>query len=660
MRKVWTDGPVCGFDLESRSLVDLKARGLFAYAEDSSTEVMCFAYAFDDGEPSLWRWGDDLPDDLADHIKAGGLFSAWNAQFDVTVWNHVMRRDYGAPKIEFAQAIDSMAHAAAANLPQSLDQCARQLGLPEDKQKDKRGKYLIQRLCKPRTNRKTGQKELFFDEELFQELCDYCEQDVVVERQLYRMIPKLSEFEQRVWVLTQEINARGIPLDVDGCNSIIRVTERETERLNLRAAEITNHEVPAVTQRAKLVEWANGRGVPINSVAAEAMTEILQWDLPDDVREVLEIRNAVCQTSVAKFPKMLEIASADGSMRGLQVYHGAATGRFASRGGLNIQNLVRYKIKDVHTALQTLTLGDWGVGHILYGDDLMDAAVSCTRGMLKAPEGMIFRDADFSSIENRVGVWLADHRAKIRMFEEGLDEYRVFASTSLFGVPYDEVTGEQRQFSKAGVLGCLFGQGSGGLALFAKGYGVDLSEERSAEVVRLYREDYAPVKELWYACGDAAMSAVKNPGAVFRAGKYLRFKCTRNFLVMRLPSGRLLRWYKPRVEMAETPWGEMRPVVTAMGINTFTRQWCRNKIIGSSFFQSAVQGTARDLLVNAMFALEDEGYPIVTTIHDEILSLTEENFGSVREMEEIMSRPVEWAPGLPLAAEGWEGVRFRK
>jgi DNA polymerase len=153
---------------------------------------------------------------------------------------------------------------------------------------------------------------------------------------------------------------------------------------------------------------------------------------------------------------------------------------------------------------------------------------------------------------------------------------------------------------------------------------------------------------------------VRNPGERFRVGKHLVFKSDHRFLMMKLPSGRILRWYKPRVEEQLTPWGEMRDVVTAMGIDTFTRKWQRSKIIGSSFYQSSVQATAADIMREGCMALEAAGYPLRMRIHDEFLSLRRIGEGSVEEMISIISKTPDWAPGLPINGEGWEGPRFKK
>jgi DNA polymerase len=284
------------------------------------------------------------------------------------------------------------------------------------------------------------------------------------------------------------------------------------------------------------------------------------------------------------------------------------------------------------------------------------------RSAIVAPEGKTFVDVDFSSIENRVGVYLAGQNDKVRLFREGLDEYKVFASQSLYRIPYDEVTKDQRQVSKSAVLGAMFGQGAKGLVKYAEGMGVKLTETQAKNAVDNYRNSYARVKELWAACEAAAIDAVKSPGVPFSAGRLLTMKVAKQVLWLRLPSGRLICWQRPEVELLTTPWGSQKMGVVVHSQSTYTRQWSRNALIGSSIFQSAVQGTARDFLAVATINLDNAGYKVLNLIHDEVLLLVEEQNGesALADVIKIMTTPPVWAPDFPLAAEGWHGKRYRK
>jgi DNA polymerase len=209
----------------------------------------------------------------------------------------------------------------------------------------------------------------------------------------------------------------------------------------------------------------------------------------------------------------------------------------------------------------------------------------------------------------------------------------------------------------------MFGQGAKGLVKYAEGMGVKISEGQAKNAVDNYRTSYARVKALWGKCEAAAIDAVNNPGTGFVAGTKLKLKVARNALWMQLPSGRLICWQRPELELLTTPWGQEKLGVTIHSQNTYTRQWKRNPLIGSSIFQSAVQGTARDFLANSMLALENKGFEVINSIHDEVLLLVDEDGAEEaleNEVMQIMTTPPSWASDFPLAAEGWVSKRYKK
>lgn len=649
-------------DFETRSARDIKD-GVWNYAQHDSAAVLCFAYSINDAPPVLWRPGDPNPQPLFDHIAAGGEFAGWNVMFEWHIWNLICTRKYGWPELPLEQCVDTMAWAAAMNLPQSLANCGAALGLPQDQQKNKRGRYLIQRLCVPHPPTKTRDDIWVNDCELLHELGEYCLQDVVSEAAIAKQLRPLIPIEQKVWLATQRVNLRGLPVARDEITATVAIIEKEKDRLNGELKQITQYSVTAASQRESLQNWVNARlPEPLEDLTEETVDAALSKDLPQDVKRVLQIRSHVCRTSTAKHAALLDLVCEDGTIKGLLSYHGASTGRWASRGGLNAQNLPRPPLSDldIETAHAVLGGGDHGVALMLFGDQVMDAAVSTVRGVIKAPPGFEFIDADWSSVENRIGSWIAGQQEKVAMFAQGLDEYKVFASRALFNVPYAEVTKAMRQMAKSAVLGCMFGQGAKGLVEYAKGYGVELTEERSKEIVDAYRAEYNLVASMWWRSADAILDAVRNPGVVVDVGQFVRISVMRGFLWMKLPSGRLICWYQPRAELLDTPWGEQRMGVTVMGVDRFTRKWVRQKLIGSSVYQSSVQATARDLMAEALLRLEAAGYPVVLLVHDEFLSLVPEGTGSEDEFKQILCSAPEWAKGLPLAAESWRGIRFKK
>ena len=644
---------IYSIDFETRSHANLPDVGLDIYANDPTTEVLCIAFGTEphnvvvDSDFATPKIHTEYPKiiELWDHVERGGKIQGWNVLFEYAIWNCVCVPKYGWPPLKLEQCIDSMAIAAANNVPQSLDDAGK--FMDANHKKDAIGARLIQKLCKP--NRKGVFEN---DPELLAELFEYCAKDVRAEMAIVKLLRPLTADEQRIWELTQRINLRGVPVDPKELQNAVNAVQSAQKAIDEETLQLTGCKP---TERAKLLLWLNTRGAELPDLTEKTVSaKLVTTNLFDDVKRALELRQEGSQTSVAKYAKMMEIQR-DGKIRNTLVYHGASTGRWASRGGLNLQNIARPVLDDKQIADAIPRVFSQGTG-------TMSELSSLVRSALKAPDGQTFVDVDFSSIENRVGVWLASQKDKVELFRKGLDEYKVFASQSLYNVPYDEVTKDQRQISKSAVLGAMFGQGAKGLVKYAEGMGVVLSEGQAKDAVDNYRASYAKVKELWALCEKAAIDAVKHPGNPFAAGDKIVLKSTGNALWMRLPSGRLICWQRPELELLTTPWGSQKMGVVVRSQNTYSRQWTRNALIGSSIFQSAVQGTARDFLAVAMLNLEMNGFLIINSIHDEVLLLVEEQNGesALADVIKIMTTPPVWAPDFPLAAEGWIGKRYRK
>ena len=641
---------IYSIDFETRSCANLPDVGLDIYANDPTTEVLCIAFGAQPDDVLVTdkvnnpHYGHFLSK-LLDHVAEGGKIQGWNVIFEYAIWNCVCVPKYGWPPLKLDQCIDSMAIAAANNIPQSLDEAGTFMDSAH--KKDAIGARLIQKLCKPN---KKG--EFNDDPELLAQLFEYCQQDVRTEMGITELLRPLTVDEQRIWELTQRINLRGVPVDPNELQNAVKAVQNAQKAIDEDTLQLTGCKP---SERAKLLLWLNTRGAELPDLTEKTVSaKLVDTNLFDDVRRALELRQEGSQTSVAKYAKMLEIQR-DGKIRNTLVYHGASTGRWASRGGLNLQNIARPTLEDGQIALAIPKVFGQGVG-------TMDELSSLVRSAISAPDGQTFVDVDFSSIENRVGVYLAGQKDKVELFRKGLDEYKVFASESLYRVPYDDVTKDQRQVSKSAVLGAMFGQGAKGLVKYAEGMGVKLTEGQATNAVNNYRTSYARVKELWGACELAAIDAVKNPGTPFRAGKKLVLKVAKQALWMQLPSGRLICWQKPQLDLLTTPWGSQKMGVVVHSQSTYTRQWGRNALIGSSIFQSAVQGTARDFLAVATSNLEQAGYAVINLVHDEVLLLVEEQNGesALDDVVRIMTTPPVWAPDFPLAAEGWHGKRYRK
>jgi DNA polymerase len=637
---------IYSIDFETRSKAPLKDVGLDIYANDPTTEVLCIAYGIEPYSVICGSISEPYLKPLLDHVANGGKIQAWNAMFEYAIWNCVCVPKYGWPPLKLEQCIDTMAIAAANNIPQSLEDAA--IFMDAHHKKDPVGKRLIQKLSKP--NLKGVFNE---DPELLKQLFDYCAQDVRAEMAIGSVLRPLIDAEQDIWTLTQRINLRGVPVDSNELhNAVLAVT---------RAQDAIDNECIALTgckpsERQKLLDWINLRipHAPMPDLTAETVSKMLQCNIFPVIKRVLELRQEGSQTSVAKYAKMMEVQR-EGRIRNTLVYHGASTGRWASRGGLNLQNIARPTISDEEIELAIPNVFNQGMG-------TMQQLSSLVRSAIVAPQGKTFVDVDFSSIENRVGVWLAGQNDKVALFRKGLDEYKAFASSSLYQIPYEEVTKDQRQVAKSAVLGAMFGQGAKGLVKYAEGMGVTLTEAEATNAVSNYRSSYAKVKDLWGSCEAAAIEAIRNPDTAYSAGDKLSMKRVKDTLWMSLPSGRLICWQRPQFELLPMVFGKQRWGVTVHSQNTVTRQWTRNVLIGSSIFQSAVQGTARDFLAFAMIELERAGYEVINSVHDEVLLLIEEQSAEsvLDDVIKIMTTPPTWAPDFPLAAEGWVGKRYRK
>ena len=645
---------ILSIDFETRSRIDLKDRGLDVYSSDPSTEIVCLAAGFRAEHTDGW-FTDDIPEWVLTYVAKGGLIRAWNASFEYHIWNRVGAR-LGWPELKLEQCIDAMAIAAANNLPQDLDTAGEVTNAQF--QKDKRGKKLIQLLSKP-------QKDGTFntDPVLLEEFRQYCVRDVQTEIAVVEPLRPLSAHEQSVWVLTQKINQRGVAVDPQELARVDSVVQQELDSINMQIMGLTDG--IEVSKRDQLKNWFYDHGLDLPDMTAETIEKAAKEGYGDEtVNRVLKLRMEGAKTSVTKFAKMAEM-QVGGRIRNGLVYHGASTGRWASRG-INLQNIARpaiwMKDQDINDAVElALVRGDYEAMRARFGDKTMEACSSIVRNAIKAPEGYVYVDADLSSIENRVSAWMANQIDKLELFRLGLDEYKTFASTSLYYVPYEEVTKDQRQVSKSAVLGCMFGQGAKGLVAYAESMGVILTLEQAEDAVNAYRLAYGRVKNCWYQMGQAALDCIKNPGQPFKAGR-VTMKVANNVLWMQLPSGRLICWQAPDIRKELTPWGKPADVVYVTNQNTFTRKWGRNKLIGSSIFQSSVQGAARDFLAESALALDAEGIAVVNLIHDEnlTLSLVEDAKYTEERLMTVLTTPPKWAPDFPLAAESWVDTRYRK
>lgn len=651
-------------DFETRSTADLKKTGVHVYATDPTTDLWCAAYAIDDGPVELWVPGEPCPPAIVDHILFDdGPVIAHNAPFERNIWRHILTPRYGWLEVPLERWRCTMAMAYAMSLPGSLENAAAAVGLTIAK--DMAGHRLMLQMAKPR--RVDGKQITWWDqEEKRQRLYAYCQMDVEVERQLEMRLAPLPAFEQKLWQLDRIINERGVKVDAPLCVRAKKIVADHTDKLNGELSRITDGHVTAVTNTGQIIQYLRTHGLDTGSIAKDQVQELLALDLPPVVRRVVEIREEGSKASVAKIDALLNGMSADGRARELLQYHAASTGRWAGRR-FQPQNIKRPSFRDVDFAIDMLMSTDAETIDQFLGPPLSIVG-DCLRGMVRADEGKKIVAADFSNIEGRVLAWLAGERWKVEAFHafdagEGPDLYKLAYSRS-FNTPVDSVTKDQRQIGKVMELALGYQGGVGAFQSMAVNYGLKVSDEVADDLKTKWRSAHPKVVSLWSDLDKAAFEAV-DTGNVVHCGR-ITFKVSGSFLVMRLPSRRCLYYAFPTIVSREMPWKDdagnpiSRECVGYWGVNSYSRKWEQQYLYGGKIVENAVQAIARDVMAYAMFRIEEAGYPIILTVHDEIVSEPAADFGSKEHFEALMREVPSWADGLPIAAKGFEAPRYRK
>ena len=609
-----------------------------------------------DDQPRVWRPGDPVDQDLATWITEGRELRAWNANFERVIWNEIMVPRYDWPPTTIEQWFCTAADARAMALPGQLGDAARALGV--EHQKDNEGKNLMLRMARPRRVLEGGEIEWWAVPERVRRLVAYCRQDVLAEMDVHKEVRPLSPSERDVFILDQRINDRGVRFDRGLAAAAREVAQAAIERANTRLRDITRGGVHSVAAVGQLVSWLRERGINTDSVTKQAVRGMKEQDLPDDVREVLTIREEAGKSSVAKINSMFEAACPDDRIRGLLMYHGAATGRWSGRL-VQPQNFPRGSVDDPERFIPLML--ERAVDQIDLEYPVLDVVSSMLRSMLTAAPGHKLVAADFSAIEARVLAWLAGERDLLATFEGGGDVYKVMAS-KIYTKPVAEIEKTERQMGKMAILGLGYGMGAKKFVDACKTMAnIDVTPEESKQVVDLYRTSNAAIVALWKELEAAALKAVREPGTRQLAARgRIKFACNGGYLWMRLPSGRMLCYSSPKVVERVTPWGSTVQAVKVWGVNSYTRKWDPYDLYSGLLAENAVQAIARDVLVEAMLRAEANNYPVVLSVHDELVTEVPEGAGSVKELEDIMSERPRWALDLPLTSEGWENFRFRK
>lgn len=666
-------------DFETKSAIDLKVRGLDNYAKDPSTKVLMLAWALNDALPVLWfpHEKPEIPEQLAVLLTRPEIIKiAWNAEFERVIFKEVLGID-----IPPNQWTDPSTYAKYASIAGSLEFVGKVLGLPEEKAKLITGKKLIKLFSYPRkdgsfANHETQPKE-------WAAFVEYCRQDVIAEREILKKLKAftLPPLERKVWLLDQEINDRGIPVDRTFVTGATKIVSEERTKLLAEMLELTGLENP--NSPKQLLEWLKTQAYPFGSLGKKWVEKALAEPMSRAGKRGLELRQMLAKSSTAKLKALEESVSADGRLRRQYVYYGAArTGRWSGRS-VQLHNLPRGIIKEnlFHAAVEAVRSGEISQAR-QFGPPL-EVVSSCLRGGFRAPTGKKFVVCDLSAIENIVAGWLSGCRDILNVFEKNLDPYLDFG-VRLYKRPYQDLLDDYeagnktlRQNAKPAVLGCGYGLGGGKLAIdkngdeiktglwgYSANMGTVLDQEYCHNAVRVFRESYPEVVALWKKYEATALAAIRT-GELQRVGP-ITFGAVKpcRLLYIILPSGRRLNYIRPKIEVTKTSdetFDGREWVNISYENQTIGKNWGRVRTYGGKLLENVDQAASRDILVHGMLRAKEMGFEIVGSCHDEVICLVDENspLGLTQLRDAMIARPA-WCPDLPLKAEGFEDFLYRK
>ena len=601
-------------DIETFSDVDLIRCGVYKYADSPDFEMLLFAYAADDGDVHIIdiAGGEELPEKIIQAIKSDTVVkTAYNAQFERVCLSRYLKLpegEYLNPQSWYCTAVQ----AAELALPLSLADVGSVLGL--ERQKMTEGKELIKYFCVPckptKSNGNRTRNRPCHDINKWETFKKYCMRDVDVERQIadkLKMYPIRDE-EHRLYVLDQIINDRGVLVDSELAEQAVKLNSIQTTVAVEQAYMITGLENPnSVTQ---LKQWLKENGVEIESLSKKAVKSLAD-ETDGDVSEMLKLRLLMAKTSVKKYEAVIRSVCSDNRVHGMMRFCGAnRTGRW-SGNILQPQNLPQNHLPDLTLARDIVKDGDFEMLDMMFGN-VPNVLSELIRTILIPKPNHRFIVADFSAIEARVLAWIAGEQWRIDTFKNGGDIYCASAS-KMFKVPVEKhgVNGELRQKGKISELACGYGGSVGALKnMGAVEMGVQENELQG--LINDWRNANPHIVRFWYEVGNAAMKAIKEKTTV-PLGK-LVFAYERGILFIRLPSGRRLSYIKPRIGTNRFGGDS----ITYMGINS-AKKWDRLETFGGKLTENIVQGTARDLLANALINAANAGYDTVFHVHDEII-----------------------------------------
>lgn len=653
---------VMGIDIETYSSVDLAKAGVYAYTEAPDFDILLIGYKYDDEDEvhviDTLAVDRDFDEELYEFRQAltdpSIVKTAFNANFERTC----LAKWTGAamPPEEWRC---TMIKALTMGLPGNLADAGMALGLPEDKLKDPQGKALIQffsKPCKPtRTNGQRTRNLPAHDPEKWKLFIAYNRQDVVTEQEILKRLAvyKIPDAEQALWSLDQHMNDNGVKLGIPMVEKIVEYDPQRRQELQEEAQTITGLSNP--NSLAQLKKWLASQGVEMASVTKDTIAEALAGDLPENVRRMLEIRTALGKTSVAKYRTMLTAVCQDHRLRGILQFYGAnRSGRWAGRL-VQTHNLAKNSLPDLDLARELAAAGDFDTMQTLFGETAFIFSELIRTAFIPS-DGCRFVVSDFAAIEARVISWISGEEWRLEAFRAGKDIYCETAS-QMYKVPVVKhgENGHLRQKGKVAELACGYQGGIRAMKRMDKGG--TIPEEELQAVVDAWRAANPKIPKLWRTCELAAKTAIEEHRTV-RIAHGIAFSYINGNLFIKLPSGRKLCYWDTRLKLDPR---DGRDHIVYMGVNQKTKQWGETETYGGKLVENIVQATARDCLAVAMTRVSELGYKIVMHVHDEmIVDVPNEDTKAPAVINDIMSQPIDWAPGLPLKGDTYETPFYKK
>jgi DNA polymerase bacteriophage-type len=642
-------------DFETRSRCDLFSKGVYNYAQDASTDVLCMSYAFDDDDVVTWTPDQPFPDRVKNHV---GTISAHNATFERLIFWYVLQCNF-----RLEQFYCTAAQARANCLPGSLEDVGR--AISSNMRKDHRGSQLIRALSIPRADGTFNE-----DPKLLAEMVAYCEQDVRATRAISKAMRPLSAQELADYHVNERINDRGVLLDLPLAQAAVKYAAAEMEEIESLVQDITQGEIASV-RSPRMKQWVMERvgpqalklmevykdGEKKYSIDKSVRANLLLFaeenpdEIPAHVADVIQCADDLWASSVAKFSRLGELADdVDHRVRGAFVFAGgSATGR-ASSYGAQVHNFTR-KCADEPDAVRHAMVR----GHSVtprFGKRVTDVLKGMLRPALIPAPGHSFVVSDWSAVEARVTAWAsADPQADevLQVFRDGRDLYKREAA-GIYRVPEDAVDSAQRQIGKVAILSLGFGGSIGAFAAMGRNYGVVVPESDARRIVDAWRRTNAWAVRYWAKLEDAYTRALRNPGREFSAGR-VTYLYDKQHLWYALPSGRILCY-----PFAKFDGDEITYIKAAWKPAADAKEWPRARLWRGLACENITQAIAHDLLREALRQLPN----VVLHVHDEIILESPNPEADVELLREVMCTAPAWGAGLPLNAEPEIMTRYGK